>query len=78
MNGAVLAISTRPDLFDRTDQSRRPSATTSRGAASPRAMRSRPSSTQSSLDSRAPRRTETSCLWPSLSIPQAQITGELR
>ena len=24
MNSAVLAISTRPDLFDRTDQSRRP------------------------------------------------------
>ncbi len=37
-------------------------------------MRSRPSSTQSSLASRAPNRTETSSLLPFSVIPQAQIT----
>ena len=75
MNGAVLAIGARPDLLDRAEVSPgAPSATTSRGAGSPRLVRSRPSSSQSSLVSRIPNRTETSARSPFSVIPQAQIT----
>ena len=60
MNGAVLTVGARPELLDRPGQSGRAVGDDNRGAASPRVMRSRPSSSQSSFASRAPNLTETS------------------